>query len=192
MHTTATTVEAITPEEHALYQVHSRANFRVEDRSRGAVDMLSIRKDEIPFIQPIDNLEHSLQCATRVVRDGGTDEEVVAALLHDCGQYIAHDHGELAALVLAPYATEETLWVLQHHGISQDYHRAYMPPENREARDRYHGHPHFEATARFCALYDQTSFDPVYAPMKLDAFTPYLTRVFSRPVRRVVAESGIR
>jgi hypothetical protein len=60
------------------------------------------------------------------------------------------------------------------------------------ARDRYFGHPHFEAAAKFCALYDQTSFDPNFAAMKVDEFVPYLNRVFSRPVRTSIAGSGIR
>ena len=49
----------------------------------------------------ISRLEHSLQTATRALRDGASDEMIVAALLHDIGDELAPlNHSEYAAAVL--------------------------------------------------------------------------------------------
>ncbi len=62
----------------------------------------------------VDRLEHSLQSATRAYRDGADEEMVVAALLHDIDDLLApHSHGELAALLLRPYVTERTCWIVR-------------------------------------------------------------------------------
>ena len=70
----------------------------------------------------VDRLEHSLQTATRAYRDGAAEEMVVAALPHDIDDLLApHSHGELAALLLRPYVTERTCWIVRHHGLFQYY-----------------------------------------------------------------------
>ena len=59
----------------------------------------------------VARLEHSLQCASRAYRDGGScvSEELVAvALLHDIGDLLApNNHSGLAAAILKPYASDE-------------------------------------------------------------------------------------
>ncbi len=66
----------------------------------------------------VDRLEHSLQSATRAYRDGADEEMVVAALLHDIDDLLVpHSHGELADLLLRPYVTERTCWIVRHHGL---------------------------------------------------------------------------
>ena len=50
-------------------------------------------------------------------------------------------------------------------------------------REAFRGHPHFEDTARFCELYDQTAFDPTYDSAPLDFFEPMVRRVFAAPKR---------
>ena len=57
----------------------------------------------------ISRFEHSLQTATRAVRDNASEEMIVAALLHDIGDEIAPlNHSELAASVLKPFVSEKT------------------------------------------------------------------------------------
>jgi predicted HD phosphohydrolase len=52
----------------------------------------------------IDRLQHSLQTATRALRDGRDEEYVVCALLHDIGDTLGtYDHGGLAAAILKPF-----------------------------------------------------------------------------------------
>ena len=66
------------------------------------------------FGYQVDRYEHSLQTATRALRDGADEEMVVAALLHDIGDALAPDnHSELAAAVLRPYVSERTWWVVK-------------------------------------------------------------------------------
>ena len=129
----------------------------------------------------IDRFQHSLQSATRAQRDGVDEEMVVAALLHDIGDTISpENHSELAASVLQPYVGAKTHWIIKHHGLFQGYYYFHHLGGDRNARDRYRGHPMFEACAEFCARYDQNSFDPDYDTMPLEAFEPALRRIFAR------------
>jgi len=131
---------------------------------------------------PIDRYQHSLQSATRALRDGADEETVVCALLHDIGDTLAPDnHSELAAAVLRPYVSERNYWVIKHHGIFQGYYYWHHLGGDRDARERYHVHPHFEACADFCERWDQVSFDPDYDTLPLDAFEPMVQRLFTRP-----------
>jgi predicted HD phosphohydrolase len=129
----------------------------------------------------IDRYQHSLQSATRAERDGADEETIVAALLHDIGDTIAPDnHAELAATVLKPYVTHRTWWVIQHHGIFQGYYFWHHIGGDRNAREKYRGHPHFEACAEFCGKWDQTAFDPAYDTAPLSHFEPMVRRVLAR------------
>ena len=129
----------------------------------------------------IDRYQHSLQSATRARRDGADEETVVAALLHDVGDSIAPDnHSQVAAAILRPYVSERTHWVVLHHGIFQGYYFWHHTGGDRDARERYRGHPHFEACADFCERWDQVSFDPDYDTLPLAAFEPMVRRLFAR------------
>jgi predicted HD phosphohydrolase len=130
----------------------------------------------------IDRLQHSLQTATRAFRDGRDDEYVACALLHDIGDPLApHNHSELAACVLRPFVSEENHWMVAHHNVFQGYYFYQHFGRDPNMREQYRGHPAFEATATFCALYDQNSFDPKYDTIPLSAFEPILERVMAQP-----------
>lgn len=130
----------------------------------------------------VDRYEHSLQTASRAARDGADEETVVCALLHDVGDSVAPDnHSALAAAILRPYVSEENHWVVLHHGVFQGYYYAHHIGEDRDARERYRGHPHFEACAAFCERWDQTSFDPDHNTLPLVTFEPMVRRLFARP-----------
>jgi predicted HD phosphohydrolase len=131
---------------------------------------------------PIDRYQHSLQSATRALRDGADEETVVCALLHDIGDTLAPDnHSGLAAAVLLPYVSERNHWVVLHHGLFQGYYFWHHVGGNRNARERYRGHAYFEACAEFCERWDQTSFDPDYDTLPLSDFEPMVRRIFARP-----------
>ncbi len=71
---------------------------------------------------PVDRLQHSLQAATRAVRDGRDEEYVVCALLHDIGESLGpFNHGEVVAAVLKPFVSEANHWMLEHHPVFQVY-----------------------------------------------------------------------
>src|SRR5499427_9514701 len=99
----------------------------------------------------VDRLTHSLQTATRAQRDGRDEEYVVCALLHDIGDTLASaNHSELAATILEPFVSEENHWIVKHHGIFQGYYFFHHLGLDRNLRDRYRGHPHWQACADFC------------------------------------------
>jgi len=130
----------------------------------------------------IDRYQHSLQSATRALRDGVDEETVVVALLHDIGDTVApYNHSDLAAAVLQPYVSADNHWLVKHHGIFQGYYYFHHCGGDRFAREQYRGHPMFERTALFCERWDQNSFDPDYDTLPIDAFMPMLERIFARP-----------
>ena len=131
---------------------------------------------------PIDRLEHSLQTATRAHRAGMDEEYVVCALIHDIGDTLGvFNHPDIAAAILKPFVSENSLWMVQNHGIFQGYYFWDHIGLDRNARDQFRGHPAFEYTAQFCHLYDQPAFDGAYESMPLDAFIPMMHRVMDRP-----------
>jgi predicted HD phosphohydrolase len=69
--------------------------------------------------------------------------------------------------------------MMDKHGIFQGYYFFHYIGLDRNMRETFRGHPHFEACARFCEVYDQPSFDPAFESMPLDAFVPVVGRVFS-------------
>ncbi|MYA34273.1 MAG: peptidase [Gemmatimonadales bacterium] len=129
----------------------------------------------------VDRLEHSLQSATRAHRDGAEEEMVVAALLHDIDDLLApHSHGELAALLLRPFVTERTHWIVRHHGLFQLVYYAHHLGRDRNARDKYRDHPWYQDAVDFCHRWDQSSFDPEYESLPLEFFEPMVRRIFAR------------
>jgi len=132
----------------------------------------------------VDRLTHSLQTATRAHRAGEDEEYVVCALLHDIGDTLgSFNHADIAAAVLKPFVSEQNLWMVEKHAIFQGYYYFHHVGLDRNMRDRFRGHPFFEATARFCERYDSPAFDPEAETMPLDAFAPMLRRVFAAPKR---------
>jgi predicted HD phosphohydrolase len=135
-----------------------------------------------PMGYKIDRFQHSLQTATRAQRDGADDETICCALLHDIGDILApSNHAQLAAAVLRPYISEDNYWLVRHHAIFQGYYFWHHYGQDRNTRERYRGHPMFQRTADFCEKWDQTSFDPDYDTMPLEAFEPLVRRLFERP-----------
>lgn len=131
---------------------------------------------------PVDRLEHSLQTATRAMRDGRDEEYLVCALLHDIGDTLgSYNHPDIAAAILKPFVSEQNHWMVQHHGIFQGYYFFHHLGLDRDMREQFRGHPHFEYTAQFCHLYDQAAFDGDYDSAPLETFIPMVERVFSKP-----------
>ena len=129
----------------------------------------------------VSRLEHSLQSATRALHAGGSEEMIVAALLHDIGDELAPmNHSEYAASILKPYVSEKTHWIVEKHGEFQAYYYAHHLGGNRNKRDKYKGHKYFDACVNFCEKYDQCSFDPNYESYPLEKFEPMVRNIFAR------------
>ncbi len=133
---------------------------------------------------PITRLEHSLQAATRALRDKADEELIVAALIHDLGDELApYNHAEIAASILRPYVRPEVTWIVQQHALFQTYYYAHHQGGDRNARERFRDHPWYQACVEFCANWDQCSFDPHYVSEPMSTFEPMLRRIFSRPAQ---------
>lgn len=133
---------------------------------------------------PIDRLEHSVQTATRAHRDGRDEEYVVCALLHDIGDTLgSHNHPDVAAAILKPFVSEANLFMVANHGAFQGYYFFEHLGLDKNMREQFKDSPHYEYTAQFCHLYDQSAFDPDYVSEPLEFFIPMVERVFARPVR---------
>lgn len=135
---------------------------------------------------PVDRLTHSLQTATRALRDGRDEEYIVCALLHDIGDTLgSYNHPDIAAAILKPFVSERHHWMVQNHGIFQGYYFFHFLGQDRNMRDQFRDHPYYECTEEFCARYDQKAFDPDYDTMPLEEFEPMVRRVFAAPLQTV-------
>ena len=132
---------------------------------------------------PIDRLAHCLQTATLAHKDGKDEEYVVCALLHDIGDTLGtYDHGGLAAAILKPFISEANHWMLQNHPIFQGYYYFEHLGGNKDAREKFADHPHYEHTKEFVELYDMPAFDADYDGLPLEHFEPLVRRVMSKNV----------
>jgi predicted HD phosphohydrolase len=130
----------------------------------------------------VDRLQHSLLTATLAHKAGEDEEYVVCALLHDIGNTLGSwNHPEVSAAVLKPFVSEANHWMVEKHGIFQGYFFFQHVGMDRNMREQFRGHPHFERTARFCEIYDNPAFDPGMECAPLEFFEPMLRNVFSFP-----------
>ena len=107
---------------------------------------------------------------------------MVCALLHDIGDLLGtFNHAELGATILKPFISEQNYFMLQNHGVFQGYYFFHHIGLDRDAREAFRESEHFEYTAQFCHLYDQSSFDPEYESYPLEFFEPMVRRIMARP-----------
>ncbi|EAU52470.1 hypothetical protein OM2255_09951 [alpha proteobacterium HTCC2255] len=129
----------------------------------------------------VTRLEHSLQSATRALRDGADIDWIVSALLHDIGDiYAPYNHDEYAASILKPFVREQCVWVVEKHGIFQMLYYGEHVGSNPHKREKYKEHIYFQDCSDFCELWDQKSFDPNYETKSIDFFVPMVEEVFAR------------
>jgi predicted HD phosphohydrolase len=135
---------------------------------------------------PIDRYSHSLQTATRALRDGRDEEYVVCALLHDIGDTLGTmNHPDIAAAILKPFVSEENHWMVAHHGIFQGHYFFHHIGLDRDLRENFRSHPCFDRTAEFCELYDNPAFDPKAETLPIEAFEPMLRRLMAQPKQSI-------
>jgi predicted HD phosphohydrolase len=170
--------------------IGAHARVHSPNGGRRVLDHLTLLADDYGGF-PVDRLTHCLQTATRAHRDGRSDSYVVMALLHDIGDTLgAYNHPDIAAAIVKPFVTEQEHWICEQHGIFQGYYFFDYLGLDKDMREQFRGHPHFEATADFCAKYDQTSFDPAFAHAPLEFFEPMVMTLFERPVRSIYKQEG--
>ena len=161
--------------EHMKHQVSEGAHMIMDALRR-------LEAVEVGF--GANPLVHRLLPATVGGRDGGTDEEVVAALCHDIGKVLSiPNHGAIGAEVLRPYVSDDMYHVIKHHQDFQGrYYYDYLGKDSK-ARDRFKGEPWYDLAEKLVDRWDAPAFDPDYPIDSLESFEPELTRVFSKPLR---------
>ena len=183
-------VEAIALEDFSTRDfVLLDAQREVYYRERQAMEvlrMLQASEDDPTFGYPINNFRHCLQSATLAHRAGKDETYVVIALLHDIGFTVCPTvHGQFAAALMEPYISPDDHWMLVHHGIFQNVHSLAHPSLDHYGREKWRGHPAFEQTAEFVALFDQDAMEPNYDNMPLEAFEPMVQRFFAQTPRPI-------
>lgn len=168
-----------TQADYELLDRCERAYVReLPDRVLGALQKL----DQSLQGYAVTRLQHSLQAASRALRDGADDELIVAALIHDVGDDLSpYNHAEVAAGIIRPYVRREVAWIVEQHGLFQTYYYAHHYGRDRNGREQFRDHPWYQACKDFCAKWDQCSFDPDYPSEPLKTFEPLLRKIFSRP-----------
>lgn len=176
------TLEQATPGDWRLTLAAEAADRLARTVGDRLLDLLASMHNADSLSSPINLYMHSLQTATRAMRAGEDDELVVVALFHDLGEALSDNHhGLVAAELLTPWISERRSWLLVQHVAFQQFHFVNHPAVDRDARDRFIGHPYYAETARFCEIYDQNSFDSAYPTAPLQEFVPIVRRFFARP-----------
>src|SRR5215471_7319883 len=104
----------------------------------------------------INQLQHGLQTATRALRDGASEEVIVAALCHDIGKVISVDnHPAIAAAILKPYVSRETYEIIRTHQDFQGRHYYALMGKDPNARRQYENEPWYAKAVQFTDEWDQ-------------------------------------
>jgi len=152
--------------------------------------LLRSQKDDPKHGWQVNNYQHSLQCATRALRQGEDEEFVVCALLHDVGQELdPFSHDKIAAQILKPFVGEINHFVVENHQVFQLHFRVNSKFD-LDACEKYRGHPGFEKALYFCEHYDQNCFDPEYDHLPIETFEPMVRKMFSRVMEKRLSGSA--
>jgi predicted HD phosphohydrolase len=140
----------------------------------------------------VNQLQHSLQTATRALRAGASEELILAALCHDIGTAVSvENHSAIAAEILKPYVSPEVYQIVRAHQDFQRTHYGESIGRDLEARQKYRNESWFELASRFSDEWDQTSFDPDYDSLSLEYFQPMIEGFFG-PARRRVHSANVQ
>lgn len=132
---------------------------------------------------PIDRLQHCLQTAELAAEGGEDNQYVVCALLHDIGDTLGSaNHADVGAAILQPFISEENHWMVKNHAVVQGYNFFHYLGLDRNMRDQFSEHPHYQRTLRFVDLYDDLAFDASKAKLDLCLFEPMVREVFAKPI----------
>lgn len=174
-------LESFTSEDWTVIN-RQRARFFSRGMADRLLQLLTGQRDIPSFGYETNTYRHCLQAASMVLRDGGSDESVVAALFHDVFLEVSDtNHGQAVAELLKPFLPERELWVLKHHGAFINLHCPTYPGIDVAVREKWRGHPYFEDAARFVERYDQTSIQAAYHTLDISEFEAIVRRVVAAP-----------
>jgi predicted HD phosphohydrolase len=133
----------------------------------------------------INQLQHSLQTATRAERGGADLDMIVASLCHDIGKTISNaNHPAIAAEMIRPWVSPDAYWVVKVHQDFQGLHYYARMGLDPMMRRKHEGQPGYDLAAKFADEWDQTAFDANYDTLPLEHFEPMVREVFGRRPRR--------
>ena len=145
-----------------------------------------------------DTAHHCLQSANLAMKNGMSEEVILACLLHDVVQEIMRtDHGWWGAQLYEPYVSEKTAFAIRYHQalrFYEDKENGYEYPVlyNRMFGSDYKPEPYIEAAyqmvrkhkwyiyPRQVTVNDLYAFDPHVKP-QLEQFTDIIGRHFRQP-----------
>ncbi|SDD09448.1 HD domain-containing protein [Bradyrhizobium brasilense] len=135
---------------------------------------LLVRLEDVTFPPGINQLEHSLQVATRARAAGAKPDLVLGALMHDVGRLIAPaTHGLASAELLAPFVSPETYWVVRvHDEIMMQF--VEPTPGLKTTVGKLAGEPWFPLARIFAEHWDRYGFVPDARPLPLEFFRPFV------------------
>lgn len=178
--TTFTRMDQSTAEQWAEI---GRLTFEHRDRVADRVLEMLASLQAITDGFAVDQLEHSLQTATRAERAGADPEVVVASLCHDIGKAVSvPNHPEIAAAILRPYVRPEVHDMIRVHQDFQGRHYYAHFGADPDAREQHRAElddATFALAERFADEWDQVAFDPAYDSEPLEHFEPLVREVFA-------------
>jgi len=141
---------------------------------------------------------HVLQSANLAMKNGTSEETILACLLHDTVQeLIKVDHGWWGAMLYEPYVSEKVAFAIRYHQALRFYEDKEVGYEYPDVYRRMFGYdyqpePYIEEAyqmvrnhkwymeARLVTINDLYSFEPDVNPA-LDQFTDIIGRHFKQP-----------
>ena len=172
------------------WMVIGRAVTQRQASMPGIIKTMLLQLEEQVDGFAVNQLHHCLQTATRALREGASEEMIVAALCHDIGKVISvENHPAIAAEILKPYVSHETYEIIRTHQDFQGRHYYALMGKDPDSRREYASEPWYEMACMFTDGWDQTSFDPEYDTLPLPHFEPMIDRVFAGP-RRELAQTA--
>lgn len=147
------------------------------------MDMLrSLEQVSVGFA--CDQLQHSLMTGTLARRDGGSDEEVAIALLHDVGKAVnIPNHGAIGAELMRPYVSEDAYHAIYNHQHFQGKYYYEFAGANPNMRDNYKDETWYDLAVKLVDRWDAPAFDPEFEVDPLASFEPLLQTLFAQPAR---------
>ncbi|MGH9043938.1 MAG: hypothetical protein ACRDVP_03720 [Acidimicrobiales bacterium] len=143
-------------------------------------------------------VRHLLQSAEHARRADGSEDEILACLLHDLGQALMRvDHGWWGAQLVEPYVSEQVAFAIRYHqalrffpdeSVGYAYPELYVSifgedyrpePYIVEAYEYAKCHRHYMA-ARMVTVHDLYAFEPGQT-VNLDPFVDIIGRRFRQP-----------
>ena len=161
--------------------IPQRKQYYEQQKVDQILRLLTCQEDDPAYVYTVNNYYHCLQTATRMLRAGCDEEDIVVGLLHDIGFITCNEtHGEFAATLMRPYISERNHWMLIRHAVFQQYHCHELQGCDRDARNKWSGHPYFNWTAEFVDKFDQCTINSDEEILPLEAFEPMVRRLFAR------------